>query len=148
MKKFNLIKIVVIAIIAALGIGLFSACNKDNDNANAVTPENDVFTKWECVTTRGNKVTLDLYKDKYFTTLSDTTPMLCTGLLFGNNVWVEYQMNQDTMFLTKIGDFVIEPSGGSPGWFIDKPSENIMIMEYLGLIVGIVEITYEFKRVE
>ncbi|MDD3738315.1 MAG: hypothetical protein PHP31_03375 [Lentimicrobiaceae bacterium] len=159
MKKFSLIKIAVIAIIATLSLGLFTACNKENDALSSskdnevtiVTPENDIFTKWECFSAKGIKITLDLYKDRYYTTLSDTTPSLCKGLFFANNVWVEYQMNQDTMFLTKIGDLELVPDGSvSPKWLIDTPSDNVMAMEYLGLIPAVeyIELMYEFKRIK
>lgn len=99
--------------------------------------------KWECVLSDGVKITLDMYEleNKYYTTVSNTSQMT---LLFGDNSWQYYQMDGDTMTIVQINDQAIDLDYNPPMWLISKPSNNVMTMEYFGVLPDDASIKTEY----
>ncbi len=141
MKTKNLLRVVAIFVITALGLSFFSACEeKENDNTNWNT---NGAKKWECVLSDDAKITLDMYDadNKYYSTVSGTPDV---DILFVNNNWEYYQMNGDTMIIVKSGDIIIDPDDSSPKWIISKPSDSVMTMEYFGILPAVATLKTEY----
>ncbi|NLA23652.1 MAG: hypothetical protein GX879_01670 [Bacteroidales bacterium] len=137
-KKLSL-RIIPIIVIVILSLGIFWACEKENTRVQ----------KWECifsdgVNSDGVKITLHMYqsKNKYYTTVSGTPQ---ANILFGDDLWVRYQMVDNRMLITKIGDSIIDPNKVSFNWIIRKPSNDVMIMEYEGLRIFDLSIIYDYE---
>ncbi len=133
MKKYFLFP----ALLLMIGVA-FVACEKTND-----------VKRWECAVRDNVLITLDMYEseNKYYTTVSDTTSGL--SIFFGDKVWEYYQMDGDTMIITKIeGNVGEEPlqDGWHPRWLISKPSDDVMIMSWIGSLPALPHIigSYEF----
>ncbi len=135
--KFLNLSSVAIVVVAILSLGLFFSCEEKVEKK-----DNDV-KKWECVLSDGVKITLDMYEleNKYFTTVSNTSQMT---LLFGDNSWQYYQMDGDTMTIVQINDQAIGLDYNPPMWLISKPSNNVMTMEYFGVLPDDASIKTEY----
>ncbi len=105
---------------------------------------------WECELSDGSKVILNLYpnENKYYSIVNQVDDSL--SVMFGNDEWVYYEMRRDTMYLTKIGDTIIEQVGStSPNWLIKKYSKKSMKWIYGGVMplhAIPIQVEYMFNR--
>ncbi|MDR1006695.1 MAG: hypothetical protein LBL74_07515 [Bacteroidales bacterium] len=101
----------------------------------------DVFPegKWEYVT-ESTIITLDNYPDekRFHTTASPATN---NWTLFENDVWFNYKIDEDTLYL--LGEY------GSIPFLIEHSSADIIKLKYLGMRQFDMTIyDYTFKKVE
>ena len=153
-------KKIILILISFFAVCSFTACVEPEEplitNENVIKEEEPPVLEeenislsgdWECFLPRSNDnivitLTFDTSKNRFYTV---QTPFIQGFVLFGNEQWRTYDLQDDTMYLEVNGEISYNPS--SAKFIITYHSQDVMEMRYGGVMPAIpIKLNYIFNR--